>query len=197
LPSATMMTIGSLRAGPPRDRLVVRGNAFHNGRECVVLRIAPTGSRATEACELWVDVARDSAVVRVLRIEGADLESSVDIDYRDTPQGRALSAWRYTRFEKIPWFILTVDVRAFELNPNVGDSDFQLHAAPDMVVQDDIHRTSYVLGPGGEHIPYSEAFGTKRRGVTRWLVGLLVFIAVGGAALMLWRRAVRSHRVRT
>jgi hypothetical protein len=194
--AAGMIPPAYLGAGPSRDQLIARASAFHQGRECVVLRTVPTGTRGNESSELWVDVARQSAVVRVVRFQGRHLEASLEIDYRETADGRVLSGWRYTRFEKIPWFILTADVRAFELNTNVADSDFELHAAPGMVVQDDIHRTSYVLGPGGEHIPYSEAFRTKTPGVTRRLVGLLVFIAVGGAALILWRRAVRSHRVR-
>ncbi|MHB1038387.1 MAG: hypothetical protein ACYC35_28560 [Pirellulales bacterium] len=191
LTGATMQKIGNLRAPLDGTRVVAQGNAVSQGRSCVVLRTLPS-ARSAVFYELWVDVPRQSAVVRVQRYDGPGvLESNLDIEQEQKPQGWFPKQWRYTRLDtqkKLPSQIITAAVREFELNPKVGDDAFHIEPAAGMVVNDRRARTTYVVGPDGRKLSTDEAppVRTSRLGI--WLgMGALVVAGIVIACLV-WRR---------
>src|SRR5262249_45300141 len=86
---------GHLSFKPDMKGLVVRGQADHGGRPCVVLRTRRQAN-SKNYDELWIDVARDSAVVRHARMIDDAPITDLWIWYRKTDHGWLPDRWEQT-----------------------------------------------------------------------------------------------------
>jgi len=200
LPGATMQEIQNIASGIAPHDMTIAGNAIFEGRECLLLRTLPSDDETGVFFELWVELGRESAVVRALRFEGA-LESFVDIHYRQTPHGWLPARWRYTRLgfrRSLPVQIIQVVVKQYEVNPALRPGLFQLKPTAGMVVQDDVERRVYLLGPNGERLPVGGRIASEGYApavVTAIAATLLGLLAVGLAAwkFLLVRRVATGN----
>jgi hypothetical protein len=133
-----------LKFEPNTDLLTVHGQVVHEGRPCLVLRTPP--SEGTQTCydELWVDPARDSAVVRHARYGGKTPITDLIIWYRETTHGWLPDHWQQTMHGEIK----RARVDALEIDPTVANSDFRIAEEPGMLVT-----TGVYPGSGSEVLP--------------------------------------------
>lgn len=87
---------GTLMDKPDIELFYIHGQGVHQGRPCLVVRSHPQRQNAT-IDELWVDPARESAILRQLQAssDGRPLTES-DIQYQQTSHGWLPRSWIYT-----------------------------------------------------------------------------------------------------
>ncbi len=87
---------GHLRFESDTESLLVHGQAVLDGRPCLVLRTPAVQGLNTTFDELWVDMGRDSAVVRHSRFADKAPITDLIIAYRQTPYGWLPDHWEQT-----------------------------------------------------------------------------------------------------
>lgn len=123
------------------DDFNVRGQAVHAGKTCLVLRTFPVPS-GTARCfdEYWVDVSRDSAVLRHLAYMNDKLLTDLDVSYQQTTHGWIPLSWvgitrDYTKGNLIN--VTRLRAQEFSFEPLVAESDFRVDVKPGMVILED------------------------------------------------------------
>jgi hypothetical protein len=138
---------GQLSFEPNTDLLTVHGQVVHDGRPCLVLRTPPSeGTQGMCYDELWVDPARDSALVRHARYGGKTPTTDLIIWYRETTHGWLPDHWQQTMHGDKE--IKRARVEALEIDPSVSDADFRIAEEPGMLVT-----TGVYPGSGSELLP--------------------------------------------
>jgi hypothetical protein len=184
---------GKLAIPLRQEDWILIGHRLWKERDCWIVR-----NRASRGqYEYWIDVARQSAVVRCLdRVQGK-IWRELDIDYQTTQWGWLPAGWRYIAysFQKDRMDELTeVQVVKWMPHPKVTDADFQIALERGRVVEkyEGKHRKAlYRVGPKGELSPYTAELPStwKKYGWFIW-IGILL-LGLGGAALWLRHRARR------
>ncbi len=109
------------------------GQAVHGGRPCAIVRPPPG---VYGQYEFWVDVERDSAVVKQIVNPDRPL-STIELTYRNTAKGWLPKAWSYSEYDRESLrFSERVDVAEIDLSPRFSDEDFKLPLVPGMYVED-------------------------------------------------------------
>jgi hypothetical protein len=119
------------RLSEPADysRLYGVGQAEHEGRTCAVLRLRPL--EETELVqEFWVDVERDSAVVRFSRSRDSLDGPVTTVSYRETPAGWMPERWT---IESIGGRRETVRLVTTERNPDLSGVTFAMKPTVGMI----------------------------------------------------------------
>lgn len=193
------------------DDFTVHGQGVHAGKPCLVLRTFPVPN-GTARCfdEYWVDLARDSAVVRHSAFINDQLLTDVDITYQQTSHGWLPLRWVGTVYAHGRQLINVTRLRVdeFTIEPTVTDADFHVEAKPGMVILEDtfdlpgaernsqgFQRKNYRVAADGSW----EEIGSKGEPLPprhRW--GWLALLAVPAAIALayVWRRR-RSSRGKT
>lgn len=126
---------GHLRFETDTESLTVQGQTVLEGRPCLVLRTPASQGTNTTFDELWVDLARDSALVRHSRFADNVPRTDLVITYRETPYGWLPDHWEQTlRAGTKVLEIKRARVDSLEVDPAVSDSDFRIEEKPGMLV---------------------------------------------------------------
>ncbi len=132
------------------------GEGAFQGIPCTILRTAAKSSPGTSYLELWVDRARQSAVVSVrVFASPQSIIEQIDIDYTQRDQ-----RWRPSKWTAKEMFsgsnsadrIVTASVIADEVNPPLDDSLFLLPIEQGMIVWDQPNRTTSVVAAGNRRV---------------------------------------------
>ncbi len=127
----------------------VHGHIRHGESLYVVLRCySPRDKTRKSYAEYWVDVARDSAIVRHSLYYDAIQRTDWDITYQPSPQGWLPLHWEMAttreRFDHIPPNIRRLRVERYDLKPEIGSAHFTLAARPGMLVEEFDHAEARV-----------------------------------------------------
>ncbi len=125
----------------------VHGRAVHGGRPCLVIRCQP-GAKSGLCYEYWVDTARDSSVVRLVRLVEGKTFGHAQIQYQQTQEGWLPKEWTYSLYgagSKIT-YSYHMRVKQLEVNPSVADDDFRPRVEPEMLVRK-MHIEAPASGP--------------------------------------------------
>jgi hypothetical protein len=199
------------------DDFFVHGQGIHAGRSCLVLRTFPVRSSAAVGApvqstfdEYWVDVQRDSAVLRQSAYTNTILRSDVDISYKETKAGWLPSHWTCT-FRNPPnnqlIDVTKLRIAEYSIDPPKDAADFTIEITPGMNVRDSTFHESKT-GVGFEHHRFhiepngrwSELTnGVEQRLAWSWRAwsGLLLTVSVALAlALLVYRSTSRRRSTR-
>lgn len=134
---------GKLRNTPKKTYLSVHGIGVYDNRACVILRTNPFGMEITSFQEYWVDVARESAIVRFLSYNDNSPESEINIQYKVRQDHWLPQSWRWTVFSKGKT-LYEEDAIVTEITPNpvLNAGTFDLESKVGMLVESRIdHET--------------------------------------------------------
>jgi hypothetical protein len=215
-----LLALGKLDAAkrgvdPHSFRLPAR-SGVHEGRECVILQRPQDPTRPVGQA-VWLDPARDYAIVRNERFSAKGYVRIVtDIDYRQDPEYGPLPArWTTTELSEKgnPQMVRVCEVTKYEINPALGEGDFQIDFPPGTNVYDERSGVRYlqrknkkqrIITKGEEGATYQQLLdsesgqalvSSKRRG-RHWLIlvnAALAVVASVGWAVRNFRK--RGHRV--
>lgn len=120
-----------------RDVFRWHGESSIEGRKCTVLRTTNARDSGEIFFDYWVDLERESAVVRCVRNANGNLEQ-LDVDFQQTPHG-----WLPARFVRSSSSRDGTLTRHYEFivrdiiaNPQLADALFHVEPEPGMVVKD-------------------------------------------------------------
>ncbi len=190
----------------------VHGEGVQAARRCLVLRSHPLDlpDKRPTFDEFWVDVERDSAVLRQVSWSTGVLTTDEKIAYRATPHGWLVSDWKSTHFSPEGRTLYVRRMRATEVVPEaaVEDADFCVAIEPGMIVREftpiegtsvGATRKDYRVQPDGG---WNEIVnGVERQslglrgGWAFWACGLGGGFFVLLIALLARRRWRRGHRL--
>jgi hypothetical protein len=188
---------------PPLDRsmLHIHGTAVYRSRPVSVLRTGGVGAEPGSFRELWVDVDRDSAIVRFISYIDGKAGSRFDAEYKSITSLWLPSEWTYTRvLAGATLDATTLRVKEVDLKPQLSSDEFVVPIESGMVVYDPIKRDRYISGgPSGQDLPFKEAIAQRElessNRVLVWVVVSLLLLAGFGALLLRRRLFERSRRV--
>jgi hypothetical protein len=139
LPDDALLDCRRLR--PPPDMKAFHVHAAEariDGHSCMVLRTQPADSAWGDFMEYWVDLSRDSAVLRCAQYRQGAAVSMVNMDYAQGPSGWQPKRWTATLYFSGKLFrASTLSVDQYELNPRVEARDFDVPLLPGMIVWKD------------------------------------------------------------
>ena len=186
---------------PDIELFFIHGQGVHQGRACLVVRSHPQRRDAT-VDELWVDPARDSAIVRQLQVhsDGNPFTES-DIQYQQTPKGWLPKSWVFNLYTSGKKIVRQERMRVTELDLDcaVTDADFTVEERPGMlivrnkngkpinpvyprVLEKDQH--FYRVTEGGTRAEVVFDNGVEHRRWPQlwlwWLLGLVAVVALAG-----------------
>lgn len=169
-------------------RLHSRG--VRDGREVVVLRTPNLSATSEEFDDFWVDVLRDSAIVRQDHYLGGHLRSSYDIEYDRSDNGWLPTRWQLTMSDgkNIRALRKAHNVRV-EMSGSFDDVDFHMEPAPGMFFQDARTDRTYRKGAAGEPDEDAEDHIRRDRANTGWgntawaVIGVGAIVALAALAL--------------
>lgn len=198
---------GKLRTQVDANHLHVHGEAIHDGRPCLVLRTQTLSLTNTSVDEFWVDLARDSAIIRYVTYAGKHPFLDIHLKY-DQVSGRSLpQQWTLTHYRgTAPSLIYRMRVTKLEVNPPASAEDFEIEAKPSSRIEERTYGESpsplvsptasvrvFELNEAGEKKEIPDPYGRERTPQpTRWWV----WVAVVGASLMVAAFAIH-RRCRT
>lgn len=122
---------------PDIELFYIHGQGVQQGRPCLVVRSHPK-RRDAVIDELWIDTARDSAIIRQLQVasNGRPITES-DIQYQQTSHGWLPKSWIFTLGDagsgKIDR-LNRMNVTELELDCMVSDADFTAEERPGMLI---------------------------------------------------------------
>lgn len=130
----------------------------YEGRQCILLRTHPLFGRGRFHHEIYVDPARDSAVVRYDFFLEKRLFSSLKIEHEATEHGWLPARWTVTIFENPNVAIIRkLHVKHREFNPQIQEQDLKIELTPGMMIYDRPTKSRLVsAGPGKPMIPLKE-----------------------------------------
>lgn len=205
---------GHLTFEPLTELLTMHGQVVHDGRPCLALRTPPTEGNATFFDELWVDLSRDSAVVRHARYAHKTPIIDTFVWYRQTSHGWLPDRWEMTMRGSQQRVIEVKRNRVdhIDIDPEVTDGDFRLEEKPGMLVKTGVHPPwrddaemppaptevrRYRIDEDGRRREVSFEDGVERRvgSRSRWLWGVagVVLFAALLTAVYLSRRGRRQY----
>jgi hypothetical protein len=202
---------GRLRNKPDPEKLYIHGTGVHDGRVCLVLRTHAIKMHTTSFDEFWVDVPRDSAILRYVSYSGGKPLGDITVHYRKTSDGWLPENWRINSYVNghLLYFRI-IRVESFQFDVPVNDVFFEMHIKPGMIVEERAdHATKHPLatpksdlsiyraGEGGvrEYIPdpYHRKQGdlyqhiNRRKIVWTWAWLALPLVAIAGLIFWAWR----------
>ncbi len=149
----TLSPTGTLRRDLNADDFTVYGHAVRDGRECVVLRSQTDHTRSNPPYnEYWVDMERDSTVVRFVRYIRGSEDSQIDLWY-DEDDGLGLPLARYVFMESFEGRLVRTreeSVLEYEAEPAITDSLFYVEPQPGFNVADRVTNRRYRVGLPGQ-----------------------------------------------
>ena len=197
-----------------------RGQVNLGGSPCLVLRTDPAASKPYLVDELWIDPAKDSAIVRQVYFAGTNPWFRFDTVHRKSSQGWIPASWTFAATTDHLVEVSQYTVESMEVDPPVADADFILPIEPGWIV---LVHTYPVAGQGldpnkpasgmfrvdstGKWVPLDEATGyTTGEGEQlppespnrRWIwwggaaLGGIVALATG---VVLYRRRMRRFTI--
>jgi hypothetical protein len=196
---------------PDIDTVYVHGRAAYQGRDCLIIR-----NHRISNCndEWWVDVDRESAVVRYFWVvEPPYPDTEIEMDYKRTTEGSALKGWTKTKRDHSSGKVLTVErmrVQSVEFSVANGASDFQIEQKPGILVAYVNHRPStaesfmpepestklYRVDESGatHEVQFENGVERRVRSITSWwwLLAVMMSLLVGAVVLHLWYRRWRQ-----
>lgn len=117
----------------------IAGETLHEGQQCLILH-SPTRFNGKLYSEIWVDPAKDSAVVRFADIYDGQQDLIYLVDYKQTPHGWLPAEWSADEFgggqEHALLSHTEMRVANFEIDPAVTNADFHVEPAQGMYVKD-------------------------------------------------------------
>ncbi len=128
---------GKLRNKPDPDYLYVHGTGVQDKRTCLVVRTQTLRSGTTSFDEYWVDVERESAILRYVSYSGNKPSRDITIHYRKSSAGWLPERWRLQIFGG--GSLLYSDdmhVEKVDLDPAIDDGDFKMEIKPGMIVEE-------------------------------------------------------------
>jgi hypothetical protein len=202
------MDVRSLRRPINRAIYKVHGEAEHEGRACVILRSAPQPRGKANYSEIWVDTARDSAVLRYVFYSNGEESTAYEIDYQETSHGWLPRSWVVSKYgDKQDGVRLLseshrFEVTALEIEPQFHEDLFRVAQEPGMVVADAFAGRKYVKGkPGEPDVDVAELrlAGTKSGRDWNWIVwsNVVLVLVFGGGAWMYYRIKRRGEAGQT
>jgi hypothetical protein len=126
---------GHLSFKPSMQGLYVHRQVVQEGRSYLVLRTGKRNVAAGSYDEVWVDLERESAVVRHARMSGDAPLVDVWIWYRKTDHGWLTDRWEQTIGWKKIQETKRARVEALDVDPAVTDADFRLEEKPGMLIK--------------------------------------------------------------
>lgn len=132
-----------------KDDFVVGGRGKFQGRDCVVLKSPKIGDIGRE---YWVDLARQSAVLRHIILFHNRPLFGIDVAYVETKAGWLPARWTNTRYEPADNAVLLVEEMSnvtVELNPTFGSEEFHMKPTPGMRVNFEEKKGLYLMQPDG------------------------------------------------
>ncbi len=182
------------------------GQALQDQRECAVVDVTrPEERYSARRDRLWVDLERNSAVVKSQVFFNNVLFCQFDAQYAENAFGWFPRSWTsaYYRRESLqaPSEIcqhFAVEVAAMSMNDKIEDSELSIARQPGLLVRDNRKPGGdrYRIGPDGEtHVPLLVGTGTVNSARRIWVTGSIALFVV--AMLVLYRRwrVGRSARV--
>jgi hypothetical protein len=156
---------------PARFRML--GRARHEGRDCVLLRteLRPPSSYD----ELWVDVERDAAIVRLVAYGKRGPFSTCTIEY-----GRAAGTWMPTAYS-FSWDdgpSYRMKVTRLEVNPRLDPELFRLMVEAGTKIRNGLTGQSYAAAERGD------ALKVRPMGSGKWRISYTAGAAVAIACLV-------------
>ncbi|GAF83223.1 unnamed protein product, partial [marine sediment metagenome] len=146
--SKTPLTPRKLKLALAESYFSFGGKSRYKDREVVVL----TYSRSAKmTCELWVDLSRDSSIVRVIHKGGSQETGRLEIAHQETKDGWYPKSWTWTTFDSQNRIssIDTVSVTEMAFGEMFDVAQFHVEPTPGMVVCDATRDVRYVQGKPG------------------------------------------------
>jgi hypothetical protein len=190
-----------LHATPASSDLQVHGAGTLNGRSCIIVRSSPSKDELKMFDEFWIDLPRESAVVRADRYVRAQLSYRIDTRYHKTDYGWLPASWTVTEFDMRHsdkfWLSATLQVKEVEIDGQFSPGLFDFELKPGMVVtyynngngSDDPRSIAYTppvdfhVAPDGHTlIPIT---GDDSIGNQAWWIWLVQFLVVCAALAVL------------
>jgi hypothetical protein len=134
-----------------KDVYHVHGEGVFANRACVVLRTEARKHSNVTFDEYWVDLGRDSAVLRQVIYVNDKIWTDIQVNYQETRAGWLPQDWTisHTHINDVAFSIDRMHVDEVEINPMVTDADFRVEVKPGMIVR----RTSVSGSPDQITIP--------------------------------------------
>lgn len=199
---------GKLRPQGDTSEWLVHGNGVVAQRPCLVIRSQARRMSSVDFEEFWVDVERDSALVRQVHYSNGKPAMEFNVQYQQTAAGWLAEQWRMvlsdaqagkTIFEE------RMAVTELEIDPVVVDSDFRVPIEPGMLIDkrlvtaegpaaSDASQNYFRVATNGRWEEVTFATGGERKvwkyGWIGWLAG-----TIAAATLLLWllRRYARMR----
>lgn len=183
------------------EQFAVVGVEVVSGRKCTILR----DDRAPKASTTWwIDMERNCAVVRRLRVFTSGAVEETTIDYREHPQGWFPDVWTvgYAQPGEQPTPFRTLRVARAEFNQPIPDVEFTIALQPGLTVykpggiyrvDEDGSLQRVPPQPKAVSRPVENRVSDAIRGAGWWWVGAVVccgVLVVIALRLRLRRRAV-------
>jgi hypothetical protein len=115
----------------------VHGEGVFANRSCVVLRTQARKLTNVSFDELWVDLARDSAVLRQVIYVNNKIWTDLQVNYQETRVGWLPQDWTIsnTHANDVIFSIDHMHIDEVEIDPMITDADFRVDVKPGMIVQ--------------------------------------------------------------
>jgi len=211
VPTATTPVIPGprMRIKPDPEMFYIQGRGRYQDRDCLVVRTHPLRRSKSQMDELWIDPARDSAVLRYIEYVNDLAWTDLEVAYQSTPSGWLPSGWtETTRVAKnrtlhvdhlqvagiTPEPAFEQSVFRVDIEPGMIISAAKIGGSPDSPLRGPVtEQTYYKIDPDGSWVPL--AVETGRPPIDRghyfwWIAGAVAFVAL---CLFAWRR--RRHFV--
>lgn len=162
------------------------GSAAHQGRQCVLLR---TDARSASAIhdDIWVDVERDAAIVKMVTYANGRPTQTVSVEYG--PVGRTWLPTEYSFAWSSGSLAGRIKVIRVDVNARIDPDVFRLVVDEGTIIQNNISNQVYVAAERGDVLRVrTRAYGAPSRGLsfTTWaavLIACLVVLRVSWWAL--------------
>jgi hypothetical protein len=182
----------------PIQREIFRwhSDAKLDGRDCVVLRTTNAKDSGEAFFEYWVELARESAVLRCLRNMNGNVDQ-LDIEYEENEHRWLPSGYvRTTTWSDGTLYTHhTMAVTGLVPNPRLTDDLFHSDPKPGMVVRDSASDKAYVYsGAGKPDVDVREHYlqnlrESQQGGRARWIaIALIATVATTTVAVAVLRR---------
>ncbi len=182
----------SKRFGGPinENRYHVVGQAVHAGRPCVVLRTEP-GVHSVVYHDIWVDIERDAAIVRMIGYDASRPFWCCEVEY-----GPMSGTWLPVRYSS-RWYnarVYDFQITHVEVNPAIDPECFRLTVKRGVRVQNNVINEVYEALQDGDPLTVRPA-ATRAFG-PRSYAGWASIIVAGLLAVRLAWIAIRNIAVR-
>lgn len=192
---------------PKIEFMRVQGRGGHRGRNCLVIQTEPKDKSYEE---WWIDLERESAVVRYVMFLNNKPYVVAEVEHEKTASGWMPKSWVFTMqwtLSGMAQHLERMVVEKREIDPKVSDEDYQIAEKPGMRVI----RYRYPEPSPGNPQPASQSktFRVQENGklqevsledgvetpVNRyswWWLALIPAIGLGAWPLLRWRKSRRG-----